>query len=125
VRKTRAVHGANPDVRSDGLGYFFEGAGTAVTMTQPTIARSLTDASTRAAGEQVREPAAEIRYRGDVEVRPFRRGTYLGREHLETMIEGALGSRYQFGGGWKGFAVVSILLYEGPPPGEGDEKATA
>jgi hypothetical protein len=63
----------------------------------------------------VSEPVADIRYSGEVEVRPFRRGTYLGHDHLETLIERALGSRYQSGGGWKGFAVVSIALYEESP----------
>jgi len=61
------------------------------------------------------DSVAEIRFSGDVEVRPFRRGTYLGNEHLETLIERALGSRYRFGVGWKGFGVVSISFYEEPP----------
>jgi hypothetical protein len=69
----------------------------------------------------VREPVAEIRFTGDVEVRKFRRGTNLARDHLETLIERALGSCYRFGGGWSGFGVVSISLYDSPPAGDGNE----
>ena len=43
------------------------------------------------------DPVAEIRYRGGVQVRPYRRGTYLGDTHLEQLIERALGDRYSFG----------------------------
>lgn len=60
------------------------------------------------------EPVAEIHYSGEMHVRPFRRGTYLGDEHLETLIEQTLGDRYRFGEGWDGFAVVSIALHEQP-----------
>jgi hypothetical protein len=68
------------------------------------------------------ERVAEIRFSGELEVRPFRRGTYLGHEHLETLIERALGSRYRFGVGWNGFGVVSIELYAEPP---GEEASPA
>jgi hypothetical protein len=61
------------------------------------------------------EQVAEIRYRGDVHVRPFRRGTYLSDEHLEQLIERALAERYRFGSGWRGYGVVSIELYDEPP----------
>ena len=66
------------------------------------------------------QPVAEIAFRGDIEVRPFRRGTYLGHEHLETLIEHALGERYHFGAGWQGYGVVSISLYDRPPDVGGD-----
>ena len=64
------------------------------------------------------EPAAKVSYSGDAEVRRYRRGTYLGRDHLETMIERALGNRYRFGAGWQGYAVVSISLYDRLPDDE-------
>jgi hypothetical protein len=63
----------------------------------------------------VSKPVAEIAYSGDVEVRQYRRGTYLGRDHLEALIERALGAHYSFGEGWRGFGVVSITLYDEPP----------
>jgi hypothetical protein len=66
----------------------------------------------------VSEPAAKVSYSGDAEVRRYRRGTYLGRDHLETMIERALGNRYRFGAGWQGYAVVSISLYDRLPDDE-------
>lgn len=69
------------------------------------------------------KPVAEIRYSGDAELRPYRRGTYLGRDHLETMIERALGSRYRFGAGWQGYAVVTISLYDRLPDNERGETA--
>jgi hypothetical protein len=68
----------------------------------------------------VNEPVAEIRFEGDVQVRAFRRGTYLGRDHLEAVIERALGERYRFGDGWSGYGVVSLSLYEEPPPPRDD-----
>jgi len=61
------------------------------------------------------EPVAEIRYSGEAHVRPYRRGTYLGDELLEALIEESLGERYRFGEGWTGTAVVSIQLHERPP----------
>jgi hypothetical protein len=64
------------------------------------------------------ERIGEIRYKGDARVRPYRRGTYLGDGHLEQLIERALGDRYSFGQGWRGFAVVSIELYEQRPNGD-------
>jgi hypothetical protein len=69
-------------------------------------------------GVDVSKPVAEVSDSGDAEVRPYRRGTYLGRDHLETMIERALGNRYRFGAGWRGHAVVSISLYDRQPDGE-------
>jgi hypothetical protein len=57
------------------------------------------------------EPVAEIRYSGELHVRPYRRGTYLGDRHLEELIERALGSRYSFGKGWRGEADVTIRLF--------------
>ncbi|HYA09557.1 MAG TPA: hypothetical protein VEG24_08190 [Gaiellaceae bacterium] len=60
------------------------------------------------------EPVAEIRYSGDIHVRPYRRGTYLGDDLLEALIEETLGDRYRFGEGWHGTAVVSIQLHERP-----------
>jgi hypothetical protein len=63
----------------------------------------------------VSEPVAELRYEGDAEVRPYRRGTYLGGTYLEQLIERALGERYSFGRGWQGIAVVSIAFYEEAP----------
>lgn len=57
-------------------------------------------------------PVAEIRYSGELHVRPYRRGTYLGDRHLEEMIERALGSRYSFGRGWRGEAEVTIRLFD-------------
>jgi len=60
---------------------------------------------------------AKIAYEGDIHVRPYHRGTYLGAEHLETLIEKALGERYSYGRGWDGHAVVSIEFREaGSPP---------
>jgi hypothetical protein len=61
------------------------------------------------------EPVGEIHFSGDVEVRAFRRGTYLAREQLDTLIERALAERYRFGEGWRGFGVISISLYDEPP----------
>jgi hypothetical protein len=61
------------------------------------------------------EPVGELRYRGRIKVSPYRRGTYLGDEYLESLIERALRERYQFGLGWSGHAVVSIVFYEQPP----------
>lgn len=63
------------------------------------------------------DPVGELRYRGRVQVRPFRRGTYLGDDYLEELIERAVGERYRFGEGWTGYAVVSIALYEREPEG--------
>jgi hypothetical protein len=57
-------------------------------------------------------PLTEIHYTGELQVRPYRRGTYLGEQHLEEVIERALGSRYSFGRGWRGHAVVTIRLFE-------------
>jgi hypothetical protein len=57
-------------------------------------------------------PVAEIRYSGELHVRPYRRGTYLGDRHLEQLIEGALGRRYSFGQGWRGEAEISIRLFD-------------
>jgi len=61
------------------------------------------------------KPVAEIRYSGEIHVRPYRRGTYLGDAHLEALIEETLGDRYSFGEGWTGTAVISIQLHERPP----------
>jgi len=61
-------------------------------------------------------PVERIRYRGAIEVRPYRRGTYIAEEHLETLFERTLGPRYSFGQGWRGYAVISIDLYDEPPP---------
>ena len=60
------------------------------------------------------EPVAELRYSGEIYVRPYRRGTYLGAKHLEELIEETLGDRYRFGEGWQGTAVISIQLHERP-----------
>ena len=60
------------------------------------------------------EPVAEIQYSGEMHVRPFRRGTYLGDELLEALIEETLGDRYRFGEGWHGIAIVSIQMHERP-----------
>jgi hypothetical protein len=57
-------------------------------------------------------PVTEIHYTGELRVRPYRRGTYIGEEHLEDVIERALGPRYSFGRGWRGHAVVTIRLFE-------------
>jgi len=57
-------------------------------------------------------PIVEIRYSGELHVRPYRRGTYLGDRHLEEVIEQALGSRYSFGEGWRGEADVTIRLFD-------------
>ena len=74
--------------------------------------------------ENAKRPAATIRFRGDVQVRPFRRGTYLGREHIDVLIERALGDHYHFGSGWTGFGVVSVALYdEDPANGDGSSEA--
>lgn len=56
-------------------------------------------------------PVAEIRYSGELQVRPYRRGTYLGDRHLEEMLEEALGSHYSFGEGWRGEAEITIRLF--------------
>ncbi|MGZ4352867.1 MAG: hypothetical protein ACXVZL_08525 [Gaiellaceae bacterium] len=64
------------------------------------------------------EPVGEIRYEGPMAVRPYKRGTYLGDDYLELLIERALRDRYRFGEGWKGFAVVSIVLYDEAPAGD-------
>lgn len=66
----------------------------------------------------------EIHYSGEAHVRPFRRGTYLGNEHLEALIERAIGDRYSFGRGWEGFAVVSIVFHESAPPPDKTEPRT-
>jgi hypothetical protein len=60
------------------------------------------------------DPVGEIRYSGEIHVRPYRRGTYLGDDHLETLIEQALGAHYSFGRGWEGHAVVSIEFHDSP-----------
>lgn len=57
-------------------------------------------------------PTVEIRYSGELQVRPYRRGTYLGDRHLEEVIEQALGPRYSFGEGWRGEAEISIRLLD-------------
>ena len=57
-------------------------------------------------------PIAEIHYLGELQVRPYRRGTYLGDQTLEAMIERALGSHYSFGGGWRGEAEITIRLFD-------------
>jgi hypothetical protein len=69
----------------------------------------------------VSEPIAEITYRGDIQVRPYRRGTYLGGDHLETLVERALADRYSYGGGWHGYAVISIAFHDRQPP-DADEQ---
>ena len=61
------------------------------------------------------DPVAEIQFSGTIHVRAYRRGVYLGEEHLETLIERALGDRYGYGSGWDGHAVVSIAFYDEPP----------
>lgn len=61
------------------------------------------------------EPAAQLRYEGPIAVQPYRRGTYLGADHLEQLIERTLGERYSFGAGWRGRAVVSIELFDDDP----------
>jgi hypothetical protein len=61
------------------------------------------------------EPVAEIRYSGEIHVRPYRRGTYLGDEHLEALIERTLGERYRYGEGWSGSAEVTIVLHDRAP----------
>jgi len=66
----------------------------------------------------VANPVAELRYEGTIDVRPYRRGTFLGKDHLELLIERTLGTRYSFGQGWHGHARVSIELYEREPGGE-------
>jgi len=58
------------------------------------------------------EPVTEIRYTGEVQVRPYRRGTWLGARHFDEVIERALGDRYSFGEGWQGEAEVTIRLFE-------------
>ena len=57
-------------------------------------------------------PVAEIRYSGELHVRPYRRGIYLGDSHLEELIERALGARCSFGGGWRGEAEITIRLFD-------------
>ncbi|HXH97803.1 MAG TPA: hypothetical protein VNH40_11390 [Gaiellaceae bacterium] len=57
-------------------------------------------------------PAVEIRYSGELQVRPYRRGTYLGDRHLEAVIERALGSRFSFGEGWRGQAEITIRFFD-------------
>ena len=57
-------------------------------------------------------PVAEITYTGELQVRPYRRGTYLGDRHLEEVIEEALGRRCSFGAGWRGKAEVTIRLFD-------------
>lgn len=57
-------------------------------------------------------PVAEIRYSGELQVRPYRRGTYLGGHNLEEEIERALGSSYSFGEGWRGEAEITIRLFD-------------
>ena len=57
-------------------------------------------------------PVAEIRYSGELQVRPYRRGTYLGGHQLEDVIERALGSRCSFGEGWRGQAEITIRLFD-------------
>lgn len=69
----------------------------------------------------VSDPVGELHYRGDVHVRSYRRGIYLGGAHLEQLIERALGHRFSFGQGWRGYAVVSIELYEREPDAEAAE----
>lgn len=60
------------------------------------------------------------RYRGDPQVRPYRRGTYLGNDYfVALLVEQALDGRYRFSGGWKGFAEVSILLSDERTAGDG------
>jgi len=66
------------------------------------------------------KPVAEIHYSGELQVRPYRRGTYLGDRHLEELIERALGSRYSFGEGWRGEGEVTIRLFD-----EGERKHAA
>jgi hypothetical protein len=61
------------------------------------------------------KPVAELRYEGEIHVQPYRRGTYLGAEHLEQLIEHTLGPRYRFGDGWRGRAVLRLELYEDQP----------
>jgi hypothetical protein len=56
--------------------------------------------------------AVEIRYSGELEVRPYRRGTYLGGRHLEELIEQSLGQSYSYGQGWRGEAEVTIRLFD-------------
>jgi hypothetical protein len=54
----------------------------------------------------------EIRYSGELHVRPYRRGTYVGDRRLEELIEQALGPRCSFGEGWRGEAEITILLHD-------------
>ena len=58
------------------------------------------------------DPVVEIRYSVELDVRPYRRGTYVGPRLLEEMIEQALGPRYSFGSGWRGEAEVIIRLFD-------------
>jgi hypothetical protein len=67
------------------------------------------------------DPIAELRYEGEIAVRPYRRGTYLGTRHLEEAIERALTGRYSYGSGWRGYAVLTIRFYDRVPAG--DEEA--
>ena len=73
------------------------------------------------------DPIGELSYSGEVDVRPFRRGTYLGADYLEDMVERALGARYSYGSGWRGVADVSIVFRERTPQeaGEGDDAVEA
>jgi hypothetical protein len=61
------------------------------------------------------DSVAEFRYEGEINVQPYRRGTYLGAAHLEELIERTLGPRYSFGRGWRGYAVVSVELFDEQP----------
>lgn len=61
--------------------------------------------------------AVEIRYSGELDVRPYRRGAYVGSRLLDEVIEQARGSRYSFGSGWRGEAEVTIRLFEAPERG--------
>ncbi|HEY3187981.1 MAG TPA: hypothetical protein VGJ70_10925 [Solirubrobacteraceae bacterium] len=63
------------------------------------------------------DPVAHLRYEGEINVQPYRRGTYLGPTHLEELIERTLGQQYSFGNGWRGYAVVSLQLYDERPEG--------
>lgn len=63
----------------------------------------------------VSDLVGELHYSGEIHVRPYRRGIFLADSHLEQLIERTLGDRYSFGQGWRGFALVSIKLYEQQP----------
>jgi hypothetical protein len=62
--------------------------------------------------QSMETPITEIRYDGALEVRPYRRGTFLGPRHLDEVIEHALGPRYSFGEGWRGEAEITIRLFD-------------